>query len=491
MTLDKIIFLCCLPALYIADVGAEDPLIVGPGETLNLQAPEAGAGLEAALDGGPLRPIGDCSPAGECRATLTAPTTGDHWLALASRDRAGNLSPIRWIRLRVDGEPPRVELGLEPMPVERDRRWLPPRAAVTASVVDDLAGVDQLFLAVGDEVRKVSGRRASTELPAAGEVDVRAWAVDRAGNRSTETKLALAIDSTPPSGDIRVACTPAAGDDEVVVAPNCRITVEVIDGESGIAGWAPRIDGEDAAAESLDGPWSAGPHAIEVTALDAVGNEAVIGPFAFTADGAGPEISWRVSSTGVSRASGETFYLPPVEVTVDAVDSPAGLARLSASADGESYLPIDGPLEVDGDQLMLRAVDGVGNASEAEASWRLDLTPPEIRLETSDGRTILPETTLELIRGDAIRVQATDRGAGVEAATYSISVESADILRRWWWSPPQNEPLPDELIFPWPGKIDLEVEAIDRLGNRQTARWHVVVRPDRPVKGDPASEGGP
>ena len=475
--LSKITLLCCLLAASAVDAAGDETLIVGRGETLVLEAPEAGVGLEAALGGGPLKPVADCT-AREC--SLKAPASGDHWLAVAGRDRAGNLSEVRWVRLRVDSQPPRVELDPSPTPVDRERRWMPPRATVTASATDDLAGVSRLFLAAGDEVEEIAEASNRVELPAAGEVTVRAWAIDDAGNRSAETTLDLAIDSTPPAVEIRPACQPSPHSAAtVVVASDCRIAVEVLDGDSGVSEWTPAIDGEGAEAAGLAGPWSAGPHTIEVTAVDAVGNRVRAGPFAFTADAAGPEISWRISSEGAEGAAGETFYRPPVTVVAAAGDSPAGLDRLSAATVGAGYEPIAGPLEVDGDRLLLRAVDGVGNVSEIAARWRLDVVPPEIHLETDGGDAVPPGTTLELVRGAGVRFRTVDDGAGVDRATYSLSVESTDLHRRWWWWPPQRAPLPERLAFPWPGELELSVEAADRLGNQRTARWRVVVRPQK------------
>ncbi len=472
MTPNPLTSLCSLLALFAVDgalAGERETLVVGPGETLRLEAPEDGAGLEAALDGGLLKPAGK---------TLTAPAGGDHWLALASRDAAGNLSPIRWLRLRVDADPPDVVLNTDPVPVDRGRRWLPPGATVTASAEDDPAGVAELMLTIGDDVRQISGTSLSAALPSTGEVTARAWALDGVGNRSATASLTLAIDTTPPGGEIQAACSPASAAAGTVVAPDCRIDVAVVDRDSGGARWSLEIDGEAADAEALGGPWVPGPHTVEVTAIDAVGNQAVIGPFAFTVDGTGPRITWRVSSQGVEGADGETYHRPPVEVTAEAAD-PAGVARLTAATGGEAHRPIAAPVEVDGDSLLLRAVDGVGNVSQVQARWRLDLAPPVIRLETEDGQAISQGTTLQLERGDEIRFKATDGGSGLERATYSVAVESAHVLWRWLWWAPHQQPLPERLVFPWPGKISLSVEAIDRLGNRQVARWDIVVRPKR------------
>ena len=473
MTVRKITFLCCLPALFITDAGGAEPLVVGPGNVLQLQTPEDGARLEAALDGGPLKPVGQ---------TMTVPTAGDHWLAVASRDPVGNLSPIRWIRLRVDSEAPRVALRTEPSPVHLDQHWMPPSSPVMATAEDDLAGIARLFLAVGDEVREVSEQSVSAELPPLGEVTVRAWALDHAGNRSTDVTLDLAIDSTPPRTEIRTACSPVAdappaGVTGTVVAPDCRIAVDVFDDQSGVATWDLEIDSREVVAEALSGPWTAGPHVVEVTATDEVGNEARVDPFPFTVDDTGPEIAWRVSSAGAADADGNLFYRPPVDVVVEARDVPAGIDQLASSTDGRGFQPIAGPVVVDGERLLLRATDQVGNIREVEASWRLDRTAPEIQIETEGGETISPGSTLELERGEAIRFRTVDRGVGVETATYSIRVESAHIGRRWFWWPPYEQPIPERLVFPWPGKLSLSVEAVDRLGNRQTARWTVVVQP--------------
>ena len=267
-----------------------------------------------------------------------------------------------------------------------------------------------------------------------------------------------------------------------MLAPSCRIEIDLADAGSGLASWAPRIDGEEAPIEALAGPWEAGAHAVEAVAIDKVGNEGSVGPLRFTVDAAGPEISWRVASAGAEGDGGETFYRPPVEVAAQAMDTPAGLARLESSTDGGAYRAVAGAVTADGDHLFLRATDQVGNVSEARASWSIDVEPPEIRLETGTGDAVAPGS-LQVERGATIRVRAIDRDAGIESATYSLSVESADIGRRWWWFPPQEEPLPEEIVFSFAGRLTLEVEAVDRLGNRSTARWDVVVR--RPGGGGP------
>jgi len=133
---------------------------LGPGDRIALQPAEPGAGVEAALDGGPLRPVD---------GMLEGPAEGDHWLAVASRDRAGNLSPVRWIRLRVDDQPPVVELLTEPLPVVvAGKSWVPPGSRAVARAVDAQAGLASLGLQVGDQRQETSQGELVGELPQAG-----------------------------------------------------------------------------------------------------------------------------------------------------------------------------------------------------------------------------------------------------------------------------------------------------------------------------------
>ncbi len=458
-----------------AGPGAGDTpvLIVAPGGEVRLESPEDGARVEAAFDGGALRSV---------PGSIAAPGAGDHWLAVASRDRAGNLSPIHWLRVRVDGSPPRVELEPRPPAVAGTpdraggKSWLPPGGSVAARGSDDLAGVAQLTLAAAAEAREVEATELTLPLPAAGEVVVRASAVDRVGNRSSAATLTLWVDGEPPAGEIRLAGRhlpgPVGGLEGAVLAPSCRLEAAFTDEESGLAGWVPWSDGVEVTAEAWGGPWTAGHHTVAAVAVDRVGNEGRLGPYRLVVDGAGPEITWRVLSAGVEGDEGagtpDRWYLPPVEVAVEAVDAVAGLEELRGSLDGAAFEAVDGPVVVDGDRLYLEAVDRVGNRSTVEARWRIDRQPPEIRVAAPGARPVAPGGLVSVVRGEALDVRAVDRGAGVASATY--------VMNRGWPVPPPARPLPERLVCRRTGRFELTVKAVDRLGNASHGVWQVTVR---------------
>ncbi len=459
MSTIRLISLCCLPALCIVSLPVRgEELVVAPGEVLRLEVPEADARLEAALGGGLLAPI---------EGSLKAPDAGEHWLAMASRDPSGNLSPIRWIRLRIDDQPPEVELRIQPLPVETDsgHRWVPAGSEVTLSGSDELAGVAELFLAVGQEVQETSEATLSARLPGDGDVVVRAWALDRVGNRSADSTLTVSIDDIPVAGEI-VACTDAVESAVgLVLAPDCGLTANLLESGSGVRSLQIWIDGEEAPAQALEGPWSAGQHVVEALATDLVGNQARWDKVRFTVDVAGPEITWRILDEGAESSEGERFHRSPVRLDLAAKDSTAGLDRLAAATDGGTFAPVDGPVAVAGEELVLRAWDRVGNLTETRATWRIDAEPPEVELVTTRGEHD-SEGGLILIAGESIQITAVDHGVGLADAAYSLN-----------GSP--MRPMPRGIEFAQPGKFDLAVEVVDQLGNRASRSWRIDVRRSR------------
>lgn len=435
------------------------------GEEVRLARPEPGARVEAAFDGGILLPV---------PGSIASPEAGDHWLAVASRDRAGNLSAVRWVRVRVDAEPPRLELETRPAPVadEAGRHWLPPGAAVVARAADDLAGVERVRLDLGGRSEEATGAELTVELPASGTLTVRGSATDRVANRSPESVLELSIDDRPPEIEIRVAgpgypkrpatskgrCSrPPAGSKP---SHGTRRAVSPAGLPGSPATTSRRTPGGV--------PWSLGAHIVEAVADDRVSNRGRDGPYRFTTDGAGPEIRWRVITAGATDDPGETYYLPPVEVMAEASDQPAGLHRLWSSTDGATFEVLEGPVTIASERLWLKASDRAGNLSEVEARWQLDVEPPEFLLAAPGGSPTAAGGRPSVARGAAIAVTARDLGVGVASVTYE--------LNRGWPVPQPSKPLGERIVCRRLGSYTLTIEAIDRLGNTFRGEWEVFVR---------------
>lgn len=346
--------------------------------------------VEAALDGGVMLPV----PGGVVEAPRQP---GGHWLATVTRDAAGTTSEVRWVRLVVDADPPRLEIDLEPPPVLRgERLWTAPAARAVARAWDEPAGVARCTVRCGatqvEAQAAGDGERAEAEcaLPAVAPVVVVASAEDRVGNRFETERRDLWIDAAAPWVSLDVDGWTVAGAVGPVLAPSARLVVGTGDEESGVAAVEMRLDGET--VESL-GELTTGEHRAEVVAVDAVGNRSPAAALDFGYDAEAPRLE-----AGWVLADGA-----PVRLRLRAEDAPAGLAALEwaplggggwnavpaslavtlASLDSagvrrsiEIEIPVAGtagasgsPVAVPPGGLRLAAVDRVGNRSETSLPW--------------------------------------------------------------------------------------------------------------------------
>lgn len=412
--------------------------------------------VETALDGGVLQPAS---------LPWRAPESGDHWLALAARDAAGNVSPIRWIWLRVDGAPPAVTLATEPGPAvdEAGGSWLPPNAVARAVADDgDGSGVAETGLAVNGSQRNGGDETLTAPLPAEGSVRIESWAVDVVGNRGPGQSMDVRIDGKGPRAQMEIEGAVIEVGDVLAAAPGVRVVVTVGDEESGLASWQPLIDGAVGEPSALAGPWPAGPRQVVVTSVDRVGNRAETPPFRFTVDAEPPEILWQVLTAGVEGEDGETWRQPPVRLSAQASDTLAGVDALFWSEDGGEWLPVEGDLETSRSALRLKAVDRVGNARELNPRWRYDFAAPALGL-TLDGEPLPPNADFrEVAVAQLIEVELADAGCGLGESRYSMDGVT--------W-----KPAPDSFIFYKKGEYELRIEAVDRLGNRASQVWRLKV----------------
>jgi hypothetical protein len=438
---------------------AEEPpdaavLVVAPGSALSLEPMARGERTEAALDGGLLAPA----------SALTAPASGDHWLAVVSRDAVGNVSPVRWVRLRVDAEPPEASLEITPSPVrdERGRPWVPGGTRAEARAADSLAGLARLSLETGG--REVTGDgTVPLALPLGDDGACVARAVDRVGNRSQEIRLAVNVDTRPPSGRIRVVGAQVEAPTSLIVGPEAKLELDREDGESGVAGWTGSVDGRETSPEAWSGPWPAGRHEAAAEVVDRVGNRSSVAPLLFEVDAAPPEIAWQVENEGVRDADGTDVFRPPVFVRVQAEDPVAGVAELARSEVEEEWDAVGDRFTTTADTVRIRARDRVGNEAATTARWRLDADPPRIFVDGEELDPAAPRVTLERPAGHEFRIAARDDGAGVQSVTLSFDGET-------WGT------APEVLRFLDPGQHRLGVTAVDRLGNARRLEWEVRIR---------------
>lgn len=444
----------------VADSQApEEVLVVWPQAKVFLFPQEEGDTVEAAINGGALHSV-----PGFIRAPAEE---GDYWLAAASRDRAGNVSRLRWIRLRVDGKAPDIQIRFSPEAFKdaEGRFWVRPAGRVVASATDGVAGVGELTLAVAENELAVHQRdEVSLDVPetdSIGPLTVRSHAMDRVGNVSEEQTVEVFIDGRPPRGSLRISGSQISNELGLVVGPAVGVTADIGDSESGVRQWAPSLNRTKTTMDVWRGPWTSGDYQATAAATDNTGNEAIIGPLAFVVDADPPEIKWDVKGASSLEKDGLWFHKSPVEVTVRAGDGAAGVESVEWSQDGETWNTYDQTLATRNERLHFRATDRVGNRAEVVASWRVDDEPPDVFIRTADDRRHAPGGQVQVAVGQQIRILAVDTGSGVDAI---------QVAHPW-----RRSSATERFSFLTPGQRLFRVEARDALGNATRAQWLLIV----------------
>ncbi|MEM7708038.1 MAG: hypothetical protein AAF358_20975 [Pseudomonadota bacterium] len=276
------------------------------------------------------------------------------------------------------------------------------------------------------------------------------------------TATQVTVDGTQPQGSMRLSGSWLTADGgRLMAAPSVRLVLSFKD-PAGLDRW---VLSDTHPISISGGRWRPGLHQLTALAGDAFGNEGVAAKLSFEVDGAGPELNWAIESEALGEGSRGAVYQPPVSLSLNA-DDPAGVATLELDRGaGWEVVAAGAPLAISASRASLRATDRLGNTTVSEASWRYDREPPEIRV-LAEGVELAEREEVALPVGGVLTILVTDEGAGVENATY-----------RYNGTPPQ--PLPETIRFVDRGWYQVQLRAIDRLGNERVRHVDVRTSPRR------------
>ncbi len=470
----------CLLLLWASTAQTEESpptLYARPGGQILLPVGGLGSAFEAALDGGYLQPV---------TAPMLAPESGDHWLALSERDAKGSLSPIRWFRLRIDGDPPRSELILDPPAARGDQGllWVREGTRVSVRAHDSEVATGKLRLQSPSGGRQTDSPRAV--LKGAGPFELQAWAEDGAGNRSDASELRLHVDNAPPNIRVSFLDEITSGSVNPVVAPWTRLAILIDDEQSGIEHWViSSAEGEWRSSEATGaserkpslGPvsmvlnkkgealgaqwatWLPGHHELEITAVDRTGHSAGA-TISFDVEGTPPNIQWTILSDWAVAPTGHLVCRSPMVFRVKASDN-SGVRNLLWSTDSKEWKSASGPIRVRA-PLLVRAEDTVGNTTEMTLPCRPDEEAPKIVIQTPEFEHHGPAIPIELTVGQTLIIKTDPPKPFL--SKYQYSLDAAPLADA-----------PPKLTFRKPGNHILRVIAQDLAGNRVDYQWPVLV----------------
>ncbi|MEN9798989.1 MAG: hypothetical protein RL653_2685, partial [Pseudomonadota bacterium] len=300
------------------------------------------------LDGGPWAPC--TSP-----LQVTSLGHGAHALEVRATDDSGNVGDVASWTWNVDLQPPDLHFTRVPPPVTSAR---------TASI--DVSSGEAVTLTCtldGRPWAPCQAQNVLADLPD-GAHAFSAQAVDAAGNVSPERTHAWTVDGAPPLARITRAPAP--------VTSEASALFEFESDESGCA-FLCVLDG--APGQPCMPPWSSppladGPHALEVSAVDAAGNVSAPARTTWRVDTQPPLVTLASAPAALSARREDHFSFETSEP-----------AELRCTLDGASVAcasELDvGPLQDGPHELSVQAQDAAGNLGPAARwSWQVDGTAP-------------------------------------------------------------------------------------------------------------------
>lgn len=321
--------------------------------------------------------------------------------------------------------------GAEPPCVNPLLTWepVPGAESYVAEVCRDAACRELVERATG-----ISANSWRSPALAAGDYHWRITARSRSGldgypgEASGMAIRAEALDQAPPAGAIHIAGPSVRIGEKLVFGPSTRLEVAATDEASGVEGWTPAIDGRDAQAAALAGPWSDGDHEVGALATDLCGNRGSIQPVRFTVDAMPPAVTWNVADAARGERGKGRFGMPRRARSEEL--RAAGLSWPLSAAEGV---------------LRWNPAWSTAPAGTVHETVEVRSDLPEAFLRLDGVRLLLDATVPPVRNGQVLQLRAEDSASRVERMVLRTRTTEA-------------------------GPV-LEVEAIDGVGNSGKVEW--------------------
>jgi flagellar hook assembly protein FlgD len=330
--------------------------------------------------------------------------------------------------------------------------WYVSKPAVTIATTDTGSGVHaRRYTIDGGPSKAVTG---PITIGTSGDVVVRYWAVDRAGNVEGSRYKTLHIDLVKPV--TTAAVTGPVGTNGWFTGP-VSVALSAVEVHSGLSGIAAAVDGAPSVPYAVPiALTTEGAHTLTYRATDRAGNLETLRTTTVRIDGTAP------TSTGATLAGtmgAEGWYTGPVTVTfAGGSDGLSGFLGYRWRVDGGGpAISTTGTAVVatSGDHVLTwGAQDRAGNVESWKTlTFRMDVDAP-VTTATVDG----PGTDPGFYRGPvSVTLSAADPHSGV--AGVSASVDGATMA-----------PVTGAIALDASGAHTITYRATDRAGNVEAAR---------------------
>lgn len=253
--------------------------------------------------------------------------------------------------------------------------------------------------------------------------------------------LANRKDYNPPTGEFIVSGTSIDVDEMTYYGPDLSVRLEANDAGTGIESVALMIDGSEVAAETLLGPWPTGDYEVTAVVGDHSGNSSSFGPLEFHVDADPPVVDWKVGGEELLAGHPAGGEVPRRWGKIRRKWSKRELADFRRGRPNPKWTVVSwsSALPSAAGRLSPEAI-----STQRSHKW--------FSLERLDAQVVVFAPALALESADD---RLADRLLSIETADDRSGQERFRIWRR---------PGPDSRHW-------LEIDVVDRLGNRAIKRW--------------------
>ncbi|MCH8568933.1 MAG: hypothetical protein LAT67_11740 [Balneolales bacterium] len=387
-------------------------------------------------------------------------------------DRVGNTETPRFKEFQIDLTPPETEHFITGTHVDD---VLAASAEFSFESRDALSGVRTIWyrLDSGSDFTAYTGSAVHLNNLEDGPYTLEYYSVDNVGNAETHNSFDFYVDRKAPVAEVSLEGDHHLRDGINYVSARTQFSLSAEDNKSGLRHISYDIDGQQQ-GNYLDPfrlPGINGERVLQFRAEDRVGNISEATEARYFMDVSAPVTSYRFEGARYNQRN-QYWITSSTRIILDSEDAHSGVQFINYDLEGNvPETRYTSPLRIPDEgryNLSFFATDRVNNEEGLHFVLLIvDDTPPEIitNFNTASYDTQIGETgeELEVYRiGTRLFMAATDNAAGADRIEYRINDEPV----REYQQP---------VAFNEPGEYLIRIEAVDNVGNRETARLHIIV----------------
>lgn len=403
---------------------------------------------------------------------LKVGTEGVYNLRYYAVDHVGNIEKITEFPFALDLTPPITEYLVKNV---HKGDILSPEAAFELQSHDNHAGISNIYYEIDGKWKvNYTGKPILLADLHDGEHSLFYFAEDKVANIESKNSYNFYLDKIPPKVEAEIVGDQHKSATGFYISKRSKINLTATDNRSEVNVIKYEVDA--APAENYETsfllPETAGQHVIHYFAVDGVDNVSSKKSLSLNLDLTTPTSNCNFS--GSKAKVQDTLYISNhTQIIFEADDAQAGVSTIQYILDDQNIAAYSGAIQVadhGAHKITYYATDYVNNREEKNhVQFFVDTNPPQIYLHFSIATSI--KTTASSAQEEInvypkntmLYLGATDESSGVEKIYYQLNNEKKLAY---------SKVLPFALI----GEYSIEIEAIDRVGNKEIKKVTFAIK---------------